>query len=90
MNPKAAQLKQNSTLYDSPSLSISSGTVLSADQYVIVYAAAYDENGQLKSYLVSSNFAKAHREWIEPSALTFISGNYGQIQFSPRDSCSRL
>ena len=79
LSPKAAYIKENSTLYSSPSLSEHTDTVLSKYQYVMVYAAAYDENNQLKSYLISSNYGKTQREWIEPSKLNFVGGMYGQI-----------
>ena len=79
LSPKAAQLKDSSTLYSSPVLTAQTDTTLAKGQYVIVYAAAYDENNQLKAYLISSDFGKAHREWIEPSKLSFVSGTYGQI-----------
>ena len=79
LSPKAAYIKENSTLYSSPSLSEHTDTVLSKYQYVMVYAAAYDENNQLKAYLISSNYGKTQREWIEPSKLNFVGGMYGQI-----------
>ena len=79
LSPKAARIKYDVTLFASPSLENKTDTTLSTNQYVIVYGAAYDENGQLKSYFISSSFAKAHREWVEPSALEFVGGTYGQI-----------
>lgn len=75
---KGAYLNNGATIYNSPNLSNASGSLVSG-QYVLVYASAYDENGNLKSYLVSSNYEKGHRSWIEPSKLNFISGEYGRI-----------
>lgn len=77
--PKAAYLTDTRTLYSSPSLTEKTDTTLNQGQYVMVYAAAYDENNQLKSYLISSNYAKTQREWVEPGVLHFVGGAYGRI-----------
>lgn len=80
VNPdfKGAIINKKANLYSSPSLDVNLGTI-EKDQYVVVYAESYDENNNLKSYLVSYNFQTADREWISPNDLTFVSGSYGRV-----------
>ena len=44
----------------------------------MVYAAAYDENDKLVSYLVTSDYMYDQKHWIASNTIDFVTSRYGQ------------
>lgn len=71
-------IKDTDYYYDS-SLQSKKNQRLLNNRYVMVYAATYDKNKNIVSYLVTSNYKYDQKEWIPASALKLVASDYGKV-----------
>ena len=76
--PKVAKSVKETTYYYDPTLLSKKGQKLLTDKYVMVFAAAYDENNNIKSYLVTSDYWYDQKHWVSADSIKFTSSRYGQ------------
>ena len=78
LKPKVAVSIKDSSYYYDPSLTSKTGQTLLNDRYVMVYTTAYDENKNVVSYLISSDYKYEQKHWISADAIKFVTSAYGQ------------
>lgn len=83
LKPKVATItKETSYYYDAALLSKKNQKVLK-DKWVMVYSACYDKNGNVVSYLVTSNYKYDQKEWVPADSIKFITSGYGKVTVIP-------
>jgi beta-N-acetylglucosaminidase len=81
--PKVAVTTNNVSYYYDSSLTAKTGSTLLKDKWIMVYAAAYDENNNLVSYLVTRDYKTDKKEWIPAGNFKFQTTGYGLVSVSP-------
>ena len=85
LKPKVAKTIKNTPYYYDSALQTKKGLTVLKDRYVMVYAAAY-ENNKPVSYLVTSDYFKDQKDWISADSLDFITSEYGKMYMN-LDGC---
>lgn len=82
LKPKVAKTNKETSYYYDSSLQVIKNQKVLANRYVMVYSAAYNANGQVVSYLVTSDYKYDQKEWIPAHAINFIESDYGKVTVS--------
>lgn len=78
LKPKVAvSIKDTSYYYDATLTSKRNQTLLN-NRYVMVFATAYDENKNIVSYLVTSDYKYDQKHWVSADSIKFVTATYGQ------------
>lgn len=80
--PKVAKITKNTNYYYESSLQTKKGISVLKDKYVMVYAAAYDENNNVVSYLITSDYFKDQKDWVQADSIDFITCEYAYVTMS--------
>ncbi len=76
--PQVAKSTKDTKYHYDPTLQSKTGQTLLKDKYVMVYAAAYDEDSNLVAYLVTSDYWYDQKHWISADSIDFVTCRYGQ------------
>lgn len=76
--PRVAITTKNTDYYYDSSLQSRTGKTLLKDKYVMVYAQA-SLNNKPVAYLVTSDYWKDQREWVNADSLKFTNSKYGKV-----------
>ena len=76
--PKVAKTTKDTEYYFDATLQSKKNQKLLKNKYIMVYAAAYDENDKLVSYLVTSDYMYDQKHWIASNTIDFVTSRYGQ------------
>lgn len=88
LKPKLAISLENTPYHYDPTLLSKTGATLLKDRYVMVYTIAYDENKEVVSYLVTSDYWSDQKHWVDADKIKFISGEYGRAYVTvPNQNC---
>jgi len=83
--PKVAVANGNIAVYYDATLLSRKDITITKDAYFVVFASAKDENNEIVSYLVSTDYQKNQKEWIKASDLVrFIDKTLGKTNL-PRE-----
>lgn len=82
LSPKVAISTKDTSYYYDPSLQNSNSQTLLKGKYLMVYAAAYNSNQKVISYLVSSDYFYDQREWVPANSIDFITCEYAYVTMS--------
>ena len=77
--PKVALTIHDANYFYDPTLTNLTGSTLLKDKFIMVYSAAYDENGKVVSYLVTRDYKTNKKEWIAANTIKFITSGYGKV-----------
>ena len=77
MKPRIAKLTSNAEYYMDAALINKIGKTVLKDKLVMVYAASYDSNGIVTSYLITSDYFHDQKNWVSADKIAFTSGDYG-------------
>lgn len=77
-SPKVAKTVKSSPYYYDSALQTKKGITVLKDKYVMVYAAAY-ENNEPVSYLISSDYKYDQKDWVSADTLDFITSSYANV-----------
>lgn len=75
--PRVAKLKNDTNYYNDSALMQTTGKKVLKDKLVMVYTAAYDENGKVVSYLITSDYFYNQKKWVAADSISFVSSSYG-------------
>lgn len=75
--PKVAQSIKNAPYYYDPGVQSKTGVTLLNNKYVMVYNEAKNENGEVVSYLVTSDYFHDQKHWVTKDAIKFVTSSYG-------------
>lgn len=75
--PKVAKLNSDSIYYSDSTLTKKTNKKVLKDKLVMVYIAAYNEDKQAVSYLITSDYFYDQKAWVDAKSLTFINSDYG-------------
>ena len=79
LKPKVGiSTKETNYYYDSSLLSKKDQKLLK-NRYVMVYSIAYDENNNVVSYLVTSDYKYDQKEWVSADSIKLVSSSYGKV-----------
>lgn len=70
--------KETNYYYDSSLLSKKDQKLLK-NRYVMIYSIAYDENNNVVSYLVTSDYKYDQKEWVSADSIELVSSSYGKV-----------
>lgn len=79
LTPKVAITTKNAPYYYDSSLESKQGTTVLKDKYVMVYAAAYENNKPI-SYLITSDYWHDQKHWVSADSIDFITSDYAHIE----------
>lgn len=82
LKPKVAKAKTTTAYYYDSALQTPKGQNLLQDRYVMVYAAAYNAQGNPVSYLVTSDYFHDQKEWVSANSLNFVTSEYAHVTMS--------
>lgn len=77
LKPKVAKVLQDTSYFSDSALTSKTGKKVLKDKVVMVYTAAYDESNQVVAYLITSDYLYDQKSWVQSSAISFISSDYG-------------
>ncbi|MBQ6477579.1 MAG: DUF5011 domain-containing protein [Bacilli bacterium] len=77
LKPRVAKSIKDTPFYYNSTLQTKTGKTLKNNRYVMVYAIA-KEGSTIKSYLVTSDYFKDQKHWINADAITFVTSEYGK------------
>lgn len=77
-SPKVAISTKDSSFFEDSLLQQSAGN-LQKDRYLMVYAKAKDENGNIVAYYVTSDYNENQKRWINSNSLRFVNSSYASI-----------
>lgn len=80
LTPKVAITTNNVEYYYDSTLEQKTGKTLLKDKWIMVYSAAYNESGEVVSYLVTSDYKYDQKEWIPAGNIKFQTTGYGKVQ----------
>ena len=80
--PQVGLSNKDTNYYYDSGLSSGTGQVLLNNRYVIIYATCYDEGGNIKSYLVTSDYMYQQKHWVDAKTINIVSSSYGIIDVS--------
>lgn len=83
--PEVAKSTKETKYYYDPTLQSTTGKTLLKDKYIMVYAAAYDENEKIVAYLVTSDYWYDQKHWVSSDSIDFITCRYGQASVTVPD-----
>ena len=78
LKPRVAKLISDATYYSDASLVNEDGGKVLKDKLVMVYSAAYNSNGKIVSYLITSDYFYDQKRWVSADKISFISSDYGK------------
>lgn len=78
LKPKVAILNNDTNYYYDSALTSKTGKKVLKDKWVMVYSAAYNANGEIVSYLITSDYMLDQKHWVNASSLKFITTGYGK------------
>jgi len=78
LHPKVAVTTKNTEYYYDSTLQVRKGLSLLKDRYVMVYTAAYNQDGRVVAYLVTSDYFYDQKDWISADSIDFVSSDYGK------------
>ncbi len=78
LKPKVAKIINNTAYYQDPTLTSKINKNVLKDKLVMVYAAAYNSNQQIISYLVTSDYFYDQKSWVAANNIQFITSDYGK------------
>lgn len=78
LNPKVAKITKDSNYYYDASLTEPTGKKVLQDKYVMVYTAAYNNQGKAVAYLITSDYKWDQKEWVKADCIKLINSNYGK------------
>lgn len=77
LKPKVAKVLQDTSYFSDSALTSKTGKKVLKDKVVMVYTAAYNESNQVVAYLITSDYLYDQKSWVQSSAISFISSDYG-------------
>ena len=83
--PKVATTIKNTSYHYDPTLLSKTGKTVLKDKYVMVHAAAYDENNNLVSYLITSDYWYDQKHWVSSDSIKFTTSRYAQASVTVPD-----
>lgn len=78
LKPKVAILNNDTNYYYDSALTSKTGKKVLKDKWVMVYSSAYNANGEIVSYLITSDYMLDQKHWVNASSLKFITTGYGK------------
>lgn len=81
-SPKVAKTTKKTDYYYESSLQTKKGISVLKDKYVMVYAATYNEDNEIISYLITSDYFYDQKDWVSADSLDFISAEYAYVTMS--------
>ncbi|MDD5887952.1 MAG: DUF5011 domain-containing protein [bacterium] len=76
--PKVAITTKDTEYYYDSSLQSKKGLTVLKNRYVMVYAAAYQNNKPV-AYLITSDYWYDQKDWVSADSLDFITSKYGYV-----------
>ncbi len=76
-SPKVGVSTIKTDFYYDPTLLNKKNQILEKNRYVIIYSIAYDSNGNIKSYLVTSDYKFSQKHWVAANAINITNKAYG-------------
>ena len=78
LKPKVAVSTKETIYYYDPTLQSAKAQSLLKNRYVMVYAAAYNENKEIVSYLVTSDYMYSQKHWVSADSIRLTTAKYAQ------------
>ena len=83
LTPKIGKIINNTPYYYDGALVEKTNKTLLKDKIVMVYDRAIDQNGNVISYQVTSDYHYDQKEWISAKDIEIIGGKYGKQVVEP-------
>ena len=77
--PKVAITQKNLKYYYDSTLDRSTGKTVLKDKWLMVYAEAFDKDGNTVAYLVTSDYKFDQKHWIPAGGIRFQTTGYGKV-----------
>ena len=84
--PGVAISTKNTDYYYDSTLTSKTGKTLLKDRYVMVFAAALDENNPV-AYLVTSDYFYDQKHWVSADSIKLTDTTYGKVSVTTEDNC---
>ena len=78
LKPKVAVSTKDTTYHYDSALQSTNSQKLLKNRYVMVYAATYDQNKNVVSYLITSDYKYNQKHWVSADSIRFVTSAYGQ------------
>lgn len=78
LKPKVGVLTTDTAYYYDSALTSKTGKKVLKDKWVMIYSAAYNQFGELVSYLITSDYLLDQKHWVPSSSIRFQTTGYGK------------
>jgi len=90
LTPKVGKTVRDTSYYYDGGLIEKKNSTLLKDKYVMVYDRAVDMNGNVVSYLVTSDYKYDQKEWVSAKDINIVGGAYGKQTVIPTGYSSNV
>ena len=83
ITPKVGLTRRDTSYYYDGALTEQTGKKVLGSKYVMVYDRGIDKNGNVVSYLITSDYKFDQKEWVSANDVEIVGGYYGKQTVIP-------
>lgn len=83
ITPKVGLTRRTTNYYYDGALTEATGKSVLDNKYVMVYDRGIDKNGNIVSYLITSDYKFDQKEWVNANDVEIVGGKYGKQTVIP-------